>query len=110
MNDRKTKKSTRPEASAPRVVAKGMTLQQIREEYDPHVRAVSRLGAAIKDLGNTAVEEGELRRRAGVTALNDGMREAFADHLIPVKRNGKDSYLWAGTASFAKSCREALAR
>lgn len=88
---------------------RGMSLDELNAKFNPDVLIPNKIRAALKQLGNSAVDETEFRKLCGTgnhqLSLYAGL---FEDHIIVVRENGRQRRLWAGTAEFAASARDKL--
>lgn len=107
-----TMSTKKQEQKAVKKIAK-MNLEELNARYNPNVIIPNKIKAALKEVGNAAVAEDELRKLTGLNANQLAQfRAEFENYLIPVRdpASRHPRYLWAGTPEFAAAAREELVR
>lgn len=82
----------------------GRSLDEFRSQHDKDFIVPQRIREGLKALGSGWDYEVQFAKIAGVSLLDlAAYRDAFADHVVQVKRDGKRA--WAGTKATAEKMR-----
>ena len=83
----------------------GRSLQEFKATHDKAYIVPARIKEALKQLGHGWEYEVQFAKIAGVSLADLGnFRDAFADHIVVVRRDGKRA--WAGTPVSAARMRQ----
>ena len=96
-----------PKTATPATVRVGRSLSEFRNTYDKSTIVPQRIKAGLRALGHGWDYEVGFAKTAGVSLADLGnFREAFAEHVIQIGRDGRRA--WAGTKSAAEQMRRML--